>query len=55
VSDWLGLQVWYVVAGLLSVATGLAFFFVPAIANIEENANGAGAKTEPLTLTEADA
>jgi DHA3 family macrolide efflux protein-like MFS transporter len=55
VSDWLGLQVWYVVAGLLSAAVGLAFFFVPAIANIEENANGAGAKTKPLTLAEAEA
>jgi len=55
VSDWLGLQVWYVVAGLLSLATGLAFYFVPAIANIEENANGAATKTKPLTLAEADA
>ena len=37
VSDWLGLQVWYVAAGVLCVATGLAGFFVPAIVNIEEN------------------
>ena len=37
VSDWLGLQVWYVVAGLLCGLTGLAVFFVPAIVNIEEN------------------
>ncbi len=37
VSDWLGLQVWYVVAGLLCGLIGLAVFFVPAIVNIEEN------------------
>jgi len=39
VSDWLGLQVWYVTAGVMCVATGLAGFFVPAIVNIEENNN----------------
>ncbi len=40
VSDWLGLQVWYVAAGVLCGATGLACFFVPAIVNIEQNHNG---------------
>ena len=40
VSDWLGLQVWYVAAGVLCGVMGLAGFFVPAIVNIEENANG---------------
>ncbi|MFC2037447.1 MFS transporter [Chloroflexota bacterium] len=40
VSDWLGLQVWYVVAGVLCVALGLSGFFVPVIANIEENHRG---------------
>ena len=37
VSDWLGLQVWYVTAGLLCGLTGIALFFVPAIVNIEDN------------------
>jgi DHA3 family macrolide efflux protein-like MFS transporter len=53
VSDWLGLQVWYVVAGVLCGVTGVALFFVPAIVNIEENNNtGAGAKAELLPTAE---
>ncbi len=52
VSDWLGLQVWYVTAGVMCVATGLAGFFVPAIVNIEENNNGASAKVKPLAPAE---
>jgi DHA3 family macrolide efflux protein-like MFS transporter len=40
VSDRLGLQVWYVVAGVLCAAMGLSGFFIPAIVNIEENNNG---------------
>jgi DHA3 family macrolide efflux protein-like MFS transporter len=49
VSDWLGLQVWYVAAGVLCGLIGLAGFFVPAIVHIEEN-NGtqAIAEREPL-------
>ena len=37
VSDWLGLQVWYVAAGVLCALTGLVLFLVPALVNIEEN------------------
>ena len=48
VSDWLGLQVWYITAGVLCGAAGLAGFFIPAIVNIEENANGTGTEAEPL-------
>jgi DHA3 family macrolide efflux protein-like MFS transporter len=40
VSDWLGLQVWYLIAGLLCLATGLAGLFIPAVLSIEENGNG---------------
>jgi len=40
VSDWFGLQVWYMVAGVLCGAMGLVGFFVPAIVNIEQNNNG---------------
>jgi DHA3 family macrolide efflux protein-like MFS transporter len=48
VSDWLGLQVWYVTAGVLCGVMGLAGFFIPAIVNIEENASGTGVEAEPL-------
>jgi DHA3 family macrolide efflux protein-like MFS transporter len=51
VSDWLGLQVWYVAAGALCGLTGLALFFVPVIVNIEEN-NGVSTKAKPLALAE---
>jgi DHA3 family macrolide efflux protein-like MFS transporter len=37
VSDWLGLSMWYLVAGLLCGAVGLIGFFVPAVVHIEEN------------------
>jgi DHA3 family macrolide efflux protein-like MFS transporter len=40
VSDWLGLQVWYLLAGALCAGIGLVGFFVPAIVKIEENNNG---------------
>jgi len=43
VTDWLGIQMWYVVAGVLCGATGLVGFFIPAIVNIERNNNGQAA------------
>ncbi len=46
VSDWLGLQVWYLVAGVLCSAIGVLGFFVPAVLNIEEGVRGAGEGTE---------
>jgi DHA3 family macrolide efflux protein-like MFS transporter len=49
VSDWFGLQVWYVTAGVLCGAIGLAGFFMPTIVNIEENANRTGTEAEPLS------
>jgi DHA3 family macrolide efflux protein-like MFS transporter len=48
ISDWLGLQVWYVVAGLLGLAAASIFVLVPAARNIEENANGGGKETEQV-------
>jgi DHA3 family macrolide efflux protein-like MFS transporter len=48
-SDWLSLQVWYIMAGMLCGVTGMVILFVPAIVNIEENANGASAEAEPLS------
>ena len=47
VSDWLGLQVWYITAGVLCGVIGVAGFFTPAIVHIEENANGTSAVAEP--------
>jgi DHA3 family macrolide efflux protein-like MFS transporter len=40
VSDWLGLQVWYLAAGVLCAALSLSGFFIPALVNIEENHRG---------------
>jgi len=37
VSDWLGLRVWYLAAGILCTVTGLIGFFIPVIAGIEDN------------------
>jgi DHA3 family macrolide efflux protein-like MFS transporter len=45
VSDWLGLRIWYLTAGVLCAATGLAGFYIPAIVAIEEN-NGGGVLAE---------
>jgi DHA3 family macrolide efflux protein-like MFS transporter len=40
ISDRLGLQVWYLVAGVLGIAATAVFLLVPAARDIEENANG---------------
>ena len=40
VSDALGLQVWYLVAGALSMLASLTVFVLPALRDIEENVNG---------------
>jgi DHA3 family macrolide efflux protein-like MFS transporter len=37
VSDRFGIQVWFVVAGILCIAVGISAFFIPAILHIEEN------------------
>ena len=55
VSDWLGLQVWYLIASFLCLATGLAGLFIPAILNIEENSNGKVEVLESLTEVPAEA
>jgi DHA3 family macrolide efflux protein-like MFS transporter len=47
VSDRFGLQVWYLTAGTLCGVAGLSGFFVPAIVNVEENANRTGTEAEP--------
>jgi DHA3 family macrolide efflux protein-like MFS transporter len=40
VSDMLGLQVWYVVGGLLTTVAGLVGLLAPVVVNIEQNNNG---------------
>jgi DHA3 family macrolide efflux protein-like MFS transporter len=40
VSDLIGLQVWFLTAGLLCAAIGLAGFFIPVIVNVEEGDRG---------------
>ena len=37
VSDWLGVQIWFVIAGILCITVGLIGFLIPAIMHIEEN------------------
>jgi DHA3 family macrolide efflux protein-like MFS transporter len=37
VSDWLGLNIWFLTAGVLCSVMGLVGFYVPAITNIEQN------------------
>lgn len=41
VSDAVGIQVWYLLAGVISAVLGIAGFFIPAIGNIEENGHTA--------------
>ncbi|MDY7076091.1 MAG: MFS transporter [Chloroflexota bacterium] len=48
VTDRLGIQVWYVAAGVLCGVIGLVGFFVPAIVNIEENHKGHVVEDSPL-------
>ena len=47
VSDWMGLRMWYIVAGLLGAVMGISGLFIPAIMNIEEQGKG-GIETLPL-------
>ena len=54
VTDWLGIQMWYVVAGVLCGATGLMGFFIPAFVNIERNNNGYVAQDETQSATAAE-
>ena len=44
VSDWLGVQVWFILAGLLCGGISLVGLFIPAVLNIEENNNGGAEK-----------
>jgi DHA3 family macrolide efflux protein-like MFS transporter len=50
VSDALGLQVWYLTAGVLCAVSGLAGFLVPSIVHIEENHGGQSVEGQQPTL-----
>lgn len=54
ISDWLGLQIWYVAAGVLSVGVGISFLFIPSILHLEDNAKSIrhGIGDDPGRLTE---
>jgi DHA3 family macrolide efflux protein-like MFS transporter len=49
VSDWLGLQVWYWVAGVLSTGVGIMFLFNRAVQQIEDKDETQSIKTESPT------
>jgi DHA3 family macrolide efflux protein-like MFS transporter len=48
VTDWLGIQVWYVTAGVLCAVMGVSIFFVPALMNIEQNHSRHVVESKPL-------
>jgi DHA3 family macrolide efflux protein-like MFS transporter len=56
ISDRLGLQVWYVVAGTLAVTISAAFILVPPVRNIEQHACQSDLAAQPseFALAEAD-
>jgi DHA3 family macrolide efflux protein-like MFS transporter len=55
ISDRLGLQVWYLVAGVLGIAGASVFLLIPAARDIEQNANGDRAEAEPIEFAQAQA
>jgi len=56
VSDRLGVQVWFLIAGILCLLVGVTSFFIPAILHIEEHhaAVQAAPHAEPVAETAAD-
>lgn len=54
ISDTVGLQMWYLVSGVISAALGLAGFFIPAIVNIEKNGQAQTETDAQPTIAPAD-
>lgn len=50
VSDWLGLRIWYLVAGLLAFMGGMAGFFIPALVHVEDNHRGSSRDREHSSI-----
>jgi DHA3 family macrolide efflux protein-like MFS transporter len=49
VTDAVGVQVWYLTAGLACLVGGVAAFFIPAVMNIEDYGHSAAAAPESVT------
>ena len=43
VADWLGVQAWFVIGGLLGILMGIVFLFVPAVMDLEHGRAGTSA------------
>ena len=54
ISDGLGLQVWYVVAGVLALGLSAAFLLVPSVRNLDRYAARQEARSEPIDLVPAE-
>ena len=46
VSDLIGIRSWYWIAGIISLAMGIAGFFIPAVMNVENNHNTETIRTQ---------
>jgi DHA3 family macrolide efflux protein-like MFS transporter len=53
VADAIGVQVWYLVGGIVCFALGVAGFFIPALANIERDMKQQGLENEADALRSA--
>jgi DHA3 family macrolide efflux protein-like MFS transporter len=51
VSDWVGPQAWFIVGGVVTILTGLAAFFVPAVMRFEDGRGELPKAEELATLT----
>jgi DHA3 family macrolide efflux protein-like MFS transporter len=51
VADWAGIRTWYVVGGAVCMILGIGALFIPAIANLEQEAGArAGRQTDAFTV-----
>jgi DHA3 family macrolide efflux protein-like MFS transporter len=55
VADWLGLQVWYLAAGIMCLLAGIGGVALPALVGIEENAKGEQTNLDTSLGAEASA
>jgi MFS transporter, DHA3 family, macrolide efflux protein len=47
VSDWLGVQTWYLISGAACIVMTVIAFLIPVIINIEENRQKQPVETQP--------
>ncbi|MBN1936112.1 MAG: MFS transporter, partial [Anaerolineae bacterium] len=52
VADWLGVQVWFILGGLICILMGVGMFFVPAVMNLEAHGRTAAQKVNGSLPTE---